>query len=175
MHPRLRFSLVSALAAGLPLVACTADGTGGDDTATELTGTLGELGPLNPIVAGRVVEYSGETITYLSTVPLACEAMVASRWLLALDADAQIVEIVFASDTTDTDLEIGGPGNLEVHYAKGGRSSSYEETADSGTVTLIEHNSGGPIAGTLDATFTSPAGSLNGPFEAEFCLGGQEY
>jgi hypothetical protein len=194
----------TALVAGLPLlVGCAAghtqidaddtdvtdtdltgaaDDTSGDDTDASdtdayavLTGTLGDLGTLQPIVAANVIEYSGETITYLSTVALPCEAMAQSRWLGSLGADAQIVEIVYKSATTDDHLEVGGTGSLEVNYAKGGRSSSYEEGAVSGTVTLTDHVAGGDIAGVVDATYQNPAGSLHGPFAATFCPGGQEY
>jgi hypothetical protein len=167
----------AVLVAGLPLAGgCTSGDAGGHDTsATELTGTLGDLGALQPIVAGNVIEYSGETITYLTTVPLACEDMAESRWLGSLEAGSQVVEIVYKSATTDTDLVVGGTGDLEVNYAPGGQSSSYEQGASSGTVTLTDHESGGDIAGYVDATFTSPAGSLNGPFSATFCPGGQEY
>jgi hypothetical protein len=147
------------------------------DTNTDavLTGTLGDLGELQPIVSANVIEYSGETITYLSTVPLTCEAMATSRWLGSLDASAQVVEIVYKSATTETELVVGGTGSLEVNYAKGGRSSAYEQGAVSGTVTLTAHVSGGDIAGIVDATYQSPAGSLHGPFAATFCPGGQEY
>ena len=167
---------VAALLGPFVIIGCTGEETGGADTSnTVLTGTLGDLGELQPIVDGRVIEYSGETITYLSTVELPCESMAESRWLGNLDADAQIVEIVYKSDTTETELEVGGTGSLEVNYAKGGRSSSYEEGADSGTVTLTDHVSGGDISGYVDASFSSPSGSVNGPFDAVFCPGGQEF
>ncbi|MCA9488381.1 MAG: hypothetical protein KC621_00615 [Myxococcales bacterium] len=160
----------------LPVVGCAADGSSASDTAySVLTGDLGELGELNPIVSGQVIEYSGETITYLSTVDLACDAMVESRWLGALDPDAQVIEIVFKSDTAGTDLEVGGTGSLEVNYASGGRSSAYEVGAASGTVSLTDHTAGGPIVGYVDATYTHPSGFVAGPFEAEFCPGGQQY
>ena len=45
----------------------------------------------------------------------------------------------------------------------------------SGTLSIDERASGDPIAGYVDATFQNPAGSLVGPFSAEFCKGGQEY
>lgn len=178
MHRRpIRLSALGLLA-GLSLATgCTSGDPTGTDTAvyTVLTGDLGELGPLQPIVSGQVIEYSGETITYLSTVDLPCASMAESRWLGSLPAEAQIVEIVFKSDTTGSDLEVGGTGSLEVNYAKGGRSSAYEVGASSGTVTLTDHTAGGPIAGYVDATYKSPDGFLAGPFEAEFCPGGQQY
>lgn len=101
--------------------------------------------------------------------------MAESRWLSSLDASAQIVELVFKSATTSMDLVVDGEGSLEVNYAKGGRSSSYEEGASEGTVTLTDHVAGGDIAGVIDATYRSPAGSLHGPFQATFCPGGQQY
>jgi hypothetical protein len=177
MHTGRLFLVIRCGLACVPLAACTSADTSADDTDvyTVLTGDLGDLGPLAPIVSGNVIEYSGETITYLTTAPLACDAMAESRWLGALPEDAQVVEIVFKSDTTGTSLEVGGAGSLEVNYARGGRSSSYEEGAATGTVTLTDHTAGGPIAGYVDATYQSPAGSLHGPFAADFCPGGQEY
>jgi hypothetical protein len=166
----LLVSVVSACASNGP-----GDSGGLDTNVSVLTGTLGDLGELQPILSGNVIEYSGETITYLTTVELSCEQMAESRWLGSLDADAQVVEIVFKSDTTGSDMEVGGTGELEVNYAKGGRSSSYEESAASGTVTLTDHTAGGPIAGWVDATYEQPAGRLYGPFSADFCAGGQEY
>lgn len=172
-QPRPHLLLLAAVALS---TACASSDSAADSAVVDvLTGTLGDLGAVQPIVAGQVIEYSGETITYLSTVDLACSDMAESRWLGNLDPDAQIVEIVYKSDTTSTELEVGGTGSLEVNYAKGGRSSAYEESAVSGTVSLTSHTAGGPIAGYVNATYSDPSGEVYGPFQADFCEGGQQY
>ena len=132
------------------LAGCTGSDKGNDSTPLPdvLTGTLGDLGDLGPIVSANVIEYSGETITYLSTVDLPCTAMAESRWLGNLDASGQIIEIVYKSATDGTHFEVDGTGLLEVHYAKGGRSSSYEESAYTGTVDIADRVSGDPISVT---------------------------
>lgn len=180
MHRLVQFLAPAAVIGSLGLFSagCTGGDKGGSDSGPlpdVLTGTLGDLGTLAPIVSGNVIEYSGETITYLSTVDLPCSAMAESRWLGNLDPSAQIIEIVYKSATTGTHFEVGGTGELEVHYAKGGRSSSYEENASTGAADIADRGSGDPISGTVDAVFKNPAGSLAGPFSAEFCAGGQEY
>jgi len=150
-------------------------GTGTTDTGTSLSGTLGDLGAIQPTVSSFVISNSGETLVYLTSVAIDCETLMTSRWLGSIDASAQVVEIVFKSSFTTGTATVDGSPVAEVNYAKGGRSSSYEQNAASGTVTITMNTPGGPVEGTVDAKYANPAGSVKGHFHAEFCDGGQGY
>ncbi len=152
-------------AAGAP----AADGT------TSLSGTLGDLGPVASTTTSLMITNSGETLIYLSSAPITCDMLKTSRWLGSVDASAQVVEIVFKSTAKVGALTIGPPDEAEVNYAKGGRSSAYEKTASSGTVTLTTYTPQGPAEGTIEAKYANPTGSVSGRFHAEFCDGGQGY
>jgi len=152
-----------------------AAGATSDDGATNLSGTLGELGAVEPIVSSLVISNSGETLVYMSTVAIDCDTLSTSRWLGSIDASAQVVEIVVKSSFSTGTATVGGSPSAEVNYAKGGRSSSYEQNAASGTVTFTTNTPKGPVAGTVDAKYSNPAGNVKGTFSAEFCDGGQGY
>ena len=92
----------------------------------------------------------------------------------ATPADAQIVEIVVKS-TVGTGTVAVGRGGAEVNYAKGGRSSSYEQVASAGSVTFVINDAMGVAEGSVTASYDSPAGNVEGTFHAEFCDGGQGY
>ena len=152
-----------------------AAGAPASDGTTALTGTLGDLGAVAPTITSLVISNSGETLIYLSSAPITCEMLKTSRWLGSVDATAQVVEIVFKSAAKVGALTVGPPDDAEVNYAKGGRSSAYEKTASSGTVTLTTYTPQGPVEGTVEAKYASPTGSVSGKFHAEFCDGGQGY
>ncbi len=139
--------------------------------ATALTGTLGTLGTVQPIVSAWVISNSGETLVYLSTAPLTCETLQNSRWLGTQPAGSQVVEIVMRGTPMPGQTVAVPPG--EVNYAAGGRSSSYEVTARSGSITWTAASASGPVSGTVRATYAS--GSVMGTFQAEFCDHGQNY
>ena len=167
--------------AGSPAQAGGAGSDGGAagnpaaDGTTSLTGTLGDLGPASPTATSLVISNSGETLIYMSSAPITCDMLKTSRWLGSVDATAQVVEIVFKSAAKVGALTVGPPDDAEVNYAKGGRSSAYEKTASSGTVTLTTYTPQGPVEGTVEAKYANPAGSISGHFYAEFCDGGQGY
>ena len=152
-----------------------AAGSPAADGTTNLTGTLGDLGPASPTATSLVISNSGETLIYMSSAPITCDMLQTSRWLGSVDATAQVVEIVFKSAAKVGALTVGPPDDAEVNYAKGGRSSAYEKTASSGTVTLTTYTPQGPVEGTVEAKYANPAGSISGHFYAEFCDGGQGY
>jgi len=152
-------------------------GTGGSPTtdgATALSGTLGDLGKIQPIVSSLVISNSGERLVYLSTTAITCETLSVSRWLGSIDANAQVVEIVVKSSFGTGDRSVDS-GQVEVNYAKGGRSSSYEQSASAGKVTFTINDAMGVAEGSVDASYDSPAGTVSGTFHAEFCDGGQGY
>jgi hypothetical protein len=139
---------------------------------TSLTGTLGALGAVQPVVSSLVIANSGETIIYMSTSKIACSDLAESRWLLKLPAGSQVVEIVIKGAPK---LQKYAVPSAEVNYAPGGKSSSYEKNAASGSITFTEGAANAAVSGTVTATYNSPAGSVSGDFHAEFCAGGQEY
>jgi len=147
-------------------------GASGTNGTTSLSGTLGDLGPIKPIVSSFVILNSGERLVYLSTAPITCDTLSTSRWLGSTPMDAQVVEIVVKSSVTTGTVAVG---KAEVNYAKGGRSSSYEQNAASGSVTFTINDQMGVAEGSVDATYQNPAGSVKGTFHAEFCDGGQGY
>jgi hypothetical protein len=141
--------------------------------STALSGTLGDLGAVKPIVSSLVILNSGERLVYMSTAPISCDTLSVSRWLGSTPADAQVVEIVVKSSVTTGTFQVGH--GAEVNYAKGGRSSSYEQNAASGSVTFTINDQMGVAEGTVSATYTNPTGTVDGTFHAEFCAGGQGY
>jgi hypothetical protein len=140
-------------------------GTGG----TSLSGTLGELGAVQPIVASLWIQNSGETLIYMSTAPITCDQLKTSRWLGGTAKGSQVVEIVIKGAPKVADYPVP-PG--EVNYAAGGKSSSYEVNADSGKITFTKADAT-TVEGTVTATYAS--GNVSGTFHAEFCAGGQGY
>jgi hypothetical protein len=150
-------------------------GNGGGPTtggSTSLSGVLGDLGKVQPTVSSLVILNSGERLVYLSSAPITCDTLSVSRWLGSTPADAQVVEIVVKSSFTTGTIAVG---KAEVNYAKGGRSSSYEVSASSGSVTFTINEAMGVAEGTVDASYDSPVGSVKGAFHAEYCDGGQGY
>jgi hypothetical protein len=149
-----------------------ADSVGEGPGSAELTGTLGDLGALQPTVSAIVISNSGETLIYMSSAPITCQLLSMSRWLGSVAAGSQVVEIVVPSGTTGT---LAVQDGAEVNYAPGGMSSAYEQTADSGSVTFTTITPNGVAEGSVTATYTNPTGNVSGTFHAEFCAGGQGY
>jgi hypothetical protein len=151
-------------------------GTGGGTGAgTSLTGTLGALGAVKPIVSSFVISNSGETLIYLSTAPMTCQTLSTSRWLGTLPADSQVVELVVPASKATGTVNVAAFGGAEVNYAPGGKSSAYEKNAASGSVTFTSCAAQGPCEGSVTATYANPTGNVAGTFHAEFCAGGQQY
>jgi hypothetical protein len=137
-----------------------------------LTGTLGALGAVQPIVSSWVISNSGETLVYLSTAPLTCDTLQASRWLGTQPAGSQVVEIVMRGTPTPGQTVAVPPG--EVNYAGGGRSSSYEVNAASGSINYMQATANGPVTGMVQATYRDGS-MIMGTFHADFCANGQNY
>lgn len=140
-------------------------------TPTALTGALGDLGPVRPIVSTLVMSNSGERLVYMSTAPITCEMLTMSRWLGSVAADAQVVEVIFEDAMTTGTVTVAD--GAEVNYAPGGKSSAYEKGAHAGRVTITANTPGGVVEGTFEATYTNPTANVSGHFHAEFCEGGQ--
>lgn len=151
-----------------PSSAADASGETASAGATKLTGTLGALGPIQPIVSSKVIANSGETLIYMTTAPLTCEELMVSRWLGAFAKGAQVVEIVVSGPA-----KLGAAKTPEVNYAAGGKSSSYEKAAKTAEVTFTKSELMGVVEGTVMATYG--LGELAGTFHAEFCPDGQGY
>lgn len=145
-----------------------------DDGPTQLSGTLGSLGEVKPTVSSFVISNSGETLIYLSSAPLTCELLMqeGGKWLSKVDQGSQVIEIVVKGTPK---LGITKVGPAEVNYAPGGKSSSYEESASTGSVTFTTSEAKGVVAGTVSAVYSGPKGNVEGTFHAEFCAGGQQY
>jgi hypothetical protein len=147
-----------------------ADAASAVDTSgpTALSGTIGALGAIQPIVSSKVISNSGETLVYMTTAPLSCEQLAMSRWLGGFTKDAQVIEIVVSGAA-----KIGPGKKTEVNYAAGGKSSSYEKGAATASVTFTKAEPMGVVEGTVTATYAM--GNLTGTFHAEFCPNGQGY
>lgn len=144
--------------------------TDGGAGGTSLSGTLGTLGTVQPTVSSLMISNSGETLLYLSSAPLTCDQIKASRWLGSVTKGSQIVEIVIKGAPVVGDVAVP-PG--EVNYAQGGKSSSYEVGADSGKITFTKADAAA-VEGTVTATYGG-GGAVHGTFHADFCAGGQGY
>ncbi|HVW24932.1 MAG TPA: hypothetical protein VHC69_06150 [Polyangiaceae bacterium] len=153
-----------------------ASGAGGATSggSASLTGTLGSLGAVKPIVNAWVISNSGETLIYLSSAPLSCMMMqtMGVGWLPMLPAGSQVVEMVVKGTPTAKTYPVGFVQG-EVNYAPGGMSSSYETNASSGSITLTMASANGPVEGSVMATY--PMGSVMGTFHAEFCPMASQY
>lgn len=141
-------------------------------SATSLTGTLGALGPVKPTVSSLVISNSGETLVYLSSAAITCDLLKTSRWLGSAPANSQVVEVI-VKGAPKVGVAVSVPPG-EVNYAAGGKSSSYEVNADSGSITFTKSETNGVVEGTFNATY-SGGGSVSGTFHADFCANGQGY
>jgi hypothetical protein len=152
--------------------ASGAGGTSGGSAS--ITGTIGALGAVKPIVNAWVISNSGETLIYMSTAPLTCMMMqtMGVGWLSKLPAGSQVVEIVVKGTPSAKTYPVG-PLQGEVNYAPGGMSSAYEKNATGGSITFTSAMANGPVEGSVMATYAM--GSIMGTFHAEFCSMGSQY
>ncbi len=141
-----------------------------DHSTTNVAGTLGDLGPAQPMVSSLMIENSGETLVYLSTTQLSCNGLTISRWLGQTPPEAQVIEVVLHGTAAVSTFDV--PPN-EVNYAKGGRSSAFEVVADSGQLNVVTARPGELVEGDFDVFFG--ADEVTGSFHATFCDGGQGY
>ena len=154
----------------------SATGDGGTTSAgTTVTGTLGALGAVMPIVSSLFIATGSETIVYMSTAPVTCSMISGrdgSKWLASLPAGSQVVELVVQGAA-----KVGAASSPEVNYAPGGMSSAYEKNAASGSgkVSFTRAEAMGVVEGTFSATYANPTGNVSGTFHAEFCADGQEF
>lgn len=157
-----------------------AAGSGGAVAATggsNITGTLGALGPVQPVMAGWATTNGLETLVYLSTAPLTCAQMMTRgvKWLGMLPAKSQVIEIVVGNPSAVKSYTIGQSaafGGGEVNYAEGSKSSSTEVTGKTGTITFTTATAKGVQEGMINVTAPFMA---SGTFHAEWCEGGTEY
>jgi hypothetical protein len=151
-------------------------GSGGSASSgsSSLTGTLGALGAVKPVMAGWATTNGNETLVYLSSSPLTCAQMMTmgTKWLASLPAGTQVIEVVIRG-TAKVGMVPVQPLQGEVNYAEGSKSSSTEVNASSGSINVTKAESKGVIEGTIDATFAM--GSVKGNFHADWCQGGAEY
>lgn len=154
-----------------------AAGGGASGSAGNITGTLGALGPVQPIMNGWATTNGLETLIYLSTAPLTCAMMMTkgTKWLSSLPAKSQVIEIVVGTPSAVKSYSIGTPAALgggEVNYAEGSKSSSTEVTGSAGMITLTKAEAKGVQEGMIAVTAPYMA---SGMFHAEWCEGGTEY
>jgi len=151
-----------------------ADGNAGDSGgsgagSTTLSGTLGALGAVKPIVSTLWISNSGETLVYMSSATLTCDQLMVSRWLGAATTGSQVVEVVIKGAPKLADYPVP-PG--EVNFAQGGKSSAYETTATSGKIHFTSADAQ-VLEGSVMATYG--ADSISGTFHGVFCANGQGY
>ena len=168
-------TLLFNLSIGLTVTACGSSSSSSPDaepiTGSQVTGTIGALGPAQPIVSSLYIENSGETLIYLSSDTLTCEQLTVSRWLGGTAAGTQVVELVFEGTAAPGDIQLP-PG--EVNYAPGGMSSAHELGAASGTITFTSVQDQAAVAGSFHASLGSND-TITGVFHATFCANGQGY
>ena len=146
-------------------------GTAGSASAeapTALTGSLGNLGAVQPTISSLFITNSGETLVYLSSAVITCEQLKVSRWLGAATAGSQVVEIVIHG------APVVGTTHGEVNYAEGGKSSAYEKGEKTDTITFTTFEPKTLVAGKVAATYEDGS-TLQGSFRATFCPDGQGY
>lgn len=169
------------LDAGMDVVPSSMNTDAGDPmdmmnlgNGSALTGTLGALGPVAPVLAGFATTNGLETLIYLSSAPLTCAQMMTmgAPWLRSLPAGSQVIEIVVRGMASVGTVPVGFLQG-EINYAEGSKSSSNEVNARSGSITFTRADAKGVHEGMLSATY--PTGGLSGTFHAEWCEGGQEY
>jgi len=142
----------------------------GPITTTQLSGTMGTLGAVQPTVSSYVISNSGESLVYLSSGPLTCPEIMVSRWLGSATAGSQVLELVISGDPK---LKSYAVPDSEANYAAGGMSSATEKGASSGTIVFTEAATHGEVAGTIEAKYGTA--KVTGVFRATFCDGGQGY
>jgi hypothetical protein len=160
--------------------AAPAAGSGGAPApggASNITGTLGTLGPVQPLIAGWATTNGLETLVYLSSAPLTCAQMMTRgvKWLSTLPAHTQVIEIVVGNPSAVKSYAIGSSaafGGGEVNYAEGSKSSSTEVTGKAGTIMFTTATAKGVQEGTINVSAPFMA---SGTFHAEWCEGGTEY
>jgi hypothetical protein len=149
-----------------------ADGSG-SAAGNALTGMLGALGDVKPVMAGWATTNGLETLLYLSSSPLTCAMMMTkgTKWLASLPAGTQVIEIVVRGGAAAQTYPIGMLMG-EVNYAEGSKSSSTEVTGKTGSITFTKADAKGVHEGMVSVTapFT-----LSGMFHAQWCEGGTEY
>ena len=138
---------------------------------TNLTGTLGTLGAVQPMVSSFVISNGGETLVYMSSAPITCAQLKTSGWLPSTPKGSQVVEIVVKGAAKTGPVAVP---TAEVNYAAGGQSSLFEVRASSGSVTFITAEVNGVVEGSVNASYAG-GGTLSGTFHAEFCADGQGF
>jgi len=142
--------------------------------SSNLTGTLGALGAVKPVVNGWATTNGLETLIYLSSSPLTCAQMMTmgTPWLRALPAGTQVIEIVVRGSAMVGTTNVGFLAG-EVNYAEGSKSSSNEVNASGGSIMFTKVEDKKVYEGMVMATY--PMGMLSGTFHADWCEGGAEY
>ncbi len=151
-------------------VACGTEAPTYDYSTTAIEGTLGDLGPVAPIVSSLMIENSGETLVYLGTTPLSCNGLTISRWLGQTPPETQVIELVLHGDAAAGTFDVPPQ---EVNYARGGRSSAFEVVSDAGSINVVTGTPGELIEGDFDVV--AGTDTIRGSFHATFCDGGQGY
>lgn len=164
-------------AAGSSAGGATGAAGGGAANGSMITGTLGALGPAQPVMAGWATTNGLETLVYLSTAPLTCAMMMTQgvKWLSKLPAGSQVIEIVVGNPSSTKTYMIGQAAALgggEVNYAEGSKSSSTEVTGKTGKITFTKAGAMAVQEGTIEVTAPQ---MFSGTFHAEWCQGGTEY
>jgi hypothetical protein len=162
----------SAVVAGSGGRSGGAGGTGAGN-GTSLTGTLGALGAVQPVLNGWATTNGPETLIYLTTASMTCADMMTMgvKWLSKLPAGSQVIEIVVPGAAMVKTYPIGVLQG-EVNYAQGSKSSSSEVVGQAGSIVFTKAESKGVFEGMV--TVTAPF-TLMGSFHAEWCQGGAEY
>ena len=155
------------------LDAGTVSSDGGSPSdPSKVTGTLSTLGAAQPIVSSYVISNRGETLIYLTTSPITCTTLQASRWSGSTAAGSQIIEFVMQGAPTVGQTVAVPPG--EVNYVPGAMSSANEMSASSGSFMFTRADHNGTVQGYVTAAFDDGT-HISGTFNAEFCANGMNY
>ena len=98
--------------------------------------------------------------------------MQASRWLGSQPAGSQVIELVMKGKPAVGQTVSVPPG--EANYAAGGKSSSYETSAASGSLKFTRSDANGIVEGSVSAKYADGS-SISGTFHADFCANGQQF
>ena len=121
-----------------------------------------------------------DTVVYLFDATLACGDIAAAGWDTTIPTNTQILELkivgktAMAYPTTTAATHVPAPGESLSSYTIAA-STATDQLASGGSVTLasIESPTAGHFAtGTFQLTFAN--GSLDGTFDAPFCMAGRE-
>ena len=158
----------------------TGDAPAGSNTVTGMVNGKGFTMAKSTFWVGSPDSPATDTVLYLFDATIACGDIVAAGWDTTIPAGTQILELkmvgktAMAYPTTTAPSHVPAPGESLSSYTVAA-STATDQISSGGSVTLttIESPGAGRFAtGSFHLTF--PSGSLDGTFDAPFCMAGRE-